>query len=355
MSSVRQKTGKIYGLDGLRTLAVFGVLLFHMFPRAVKGGYFGVILFFVISGFLTAYTDVRKGGEPVFTYYRKRLFRIYPALIIMLFITVEVIALTDKFKLLNVQEEVRSVLLAYNNYWQISKSADYFANLSANSAFTHLWYTSILIQFELLWPLLYRLFRLAGKNRVPFGILVLLSMLVMPAASFMKDISQSQLYYGTLSRIHALLIGAWLGWQRALSARAQTRSVKTLPMLVTALLFTAGSILIFRSAGGENPSVYHYGIVLYAVVSGAVVWLLSRADEKTGAVLDNPVCHFFSTYSYEIYLWQYPVLFTAGLLGRQEQYGLQIGILLLLSIWSHELVTSVQRWYGRRKAKKRKQ
>ena len=340
------KTRQIYGLDGLRTLAVCGVLLFHMFPRTVRGGYFGVILFFVISGFLTAYNDVRKGGEPLLTYYKKRFLRIYPSLVIMLFITIEVISLIDKFKLLNVQEEVQSVLLAYNNYWQISKSADYFANLSANSAFTHLWYTSILIQFELLWPILFRIFD-RFDSLIPFGILVLLSMLVMPIASGMEGVSQSRLYYGTLSRIHAILIGAWLGWQSALANRSRTKRMKPFLTILAAILFLAGSIAVYLQAGGDNPAVYHYGIVVYAVVCGFMVWLLSRSDRRIGILLDNPVCHFFSAYSYEIYLWQYPVLFVAGLLGMEQQYLLQTAVLLLLSVWNHELIAFLQRLSAR--------
>ncbi len=345
-----QKSRQIYGLDGLRTLAVFGVLLFHMFPRTVKGGYFGVILFFVISGFLTAYNDVRKGGEPVLSYYRKRIVRIYPSLIIMLFITIEVIALIDKFKLLNVQEEVTSVLLAYNNYWQISKSADYFANLSSNSAFTHLWYTSILIQFEFMWPLLFRLFNRFENSLIPFGVLVLASLFVMPIGSFMEGVSQSQLYYGTASRIHALLLGAWLGWQSALANRTRTKRIKPVLSMLAAVLFVAGSVLVYMRAGGENLAVYQYGIVLYAIVSGIVVWLLSRSDRKIGTILDNPVCHFFSTYSYEIYLWQYPVLFVAGMLGMEKHYVLQICVLLVLSVWLHELMSYITRLTARLKA-----
>ena len=344
-----KKSGQIVGLDGLRTLAAAGVLLFHMFPRTVKGGYFGVILFFVISGFLTAYSDVRKGGTPVLTYYRKRFFRIYPSLVIMLFVSVEVIALADKFKLQNVQEEITSVLLAYNNYWQISKSADYFANLSANSAFTHLWDTSILIQFELAWPLLYRLFHRFRYGRSMLGILTVMAILVMPAASLSGGMSQSELYYSTLTRIHAILIGAWLGWGRADAEKRRMRKIKPAPVLLVTVLFLAGSIVIYRDAGGENAWVYHFGIVLYAVLSGIMVRLLSNADPRTGIILDNPVCHFISTCSYEIYLWQYPVLFVSGLLGMEKQYVFQIVIILVLSVWNHGMIAFAQRLFSRSK------
>jgi peptidoglycan/LPS O-acetylase OafA/YrhL len=78
-----------------------------------------------------------------------------------------------------------------------------------------------------------------------------------------------------------------------------------------------------------------------------MVWLLSRSDRRIGILLDNPVCHFFSAYSYEIYLWQYPVLFVAGLLGMEQQYLLQTAVLLLLSVWNHELIAFLQRLSAR--------
>ena len=343
------KQTQIYGLEGMRTLALLGVLLFHMFPRDVKGGYFGVILFFVISGFLTALNTVRRQNIPVVTYWKKRFLRIYPALIVMLFVTVEVIALADRFKLQNAQEEIASVLFAYNNYWQISRHADYFANLSANSAFTHLWYIAILIQFEVVWPLLYRLLKRMRHSTAVLGILVLVSMLVMPVGSFLPAVSQTQLYYGTLSRIHALLFGAWLGWKQALAEKRRIKRIKKFPALLASAVFLLVSIPVYRSAGGENIAVYRYGMVLYALFSGIMIAILSRTDRKTGVILDNPVCHFFSTYSYEIYLWQYPVLFAAGLIGMEKQYVLQIAVLLALSMWSHALPDFLRSVFARRR------
>ena len=342
-------SGRIRGLDGVRTLALAGVLLFHMFPRAVPGGYFGVITFFVISGFLTAYASVRRGKTPVLSYYGKRIARIYPSLIIMLFISVEIISLVDKFRLLNVQEEVLSVLLAYNNYWQISKSADYFANLSANSAFTHLWYTSILIQFELIWPWLYRLLSWMKKGLAVFGVLVVLSLCVMPFGTLVDGISQSMLYYGTLCRIHALLVGAWVGWRAALFERDNDLQLRTPFTLVTVSAFFAVSVYLFATASGDKPYVYQYGIVLYSLACGFTVMVLSQSSGMIGSLLDNPVCRFLSRYSYEIYLWQYPVLFVFGLWGMNTQpwhYILQLMILLLLSVWIYGFVAFMKKLFA---------
>ena len=73
-----RRRSAIGGLDGLRTLALLGVLIYHAFPRVLPGGYFGVVLFFVISGFLTALSSVRRDRVPLFSYWGRRLVRIYP-------------------------------------------------------------------------------------------------------------------------------------------------------------------------------------------------------------------------------------------------------------------------------------
>ncbi len=338
-----RKTERIRGLDGLRTLALLGVLLFHMFPRTVKGGYFGVIVFFVISGFLTAYSTEKKGDVPVLPYYAKRIERIYPSLILMLFISIEIISLVDKFKLLNVQEEVVSVLLGYNNYWQISKSADYFANLSNNSAFTHLWYISILLQFELIWPWLYRVLQLFREPLKAFGILVLLFLCVLPVASMDSTFTQTMLYYDTLCRVHALLIGAWLGWLKA--SPQGKRNIRAWIVVPAVLVFFLASILVYFNADGTLPSVYHYGIVLYGLISGAAVLLISCSKARFLRLLDNPVTSFLSRYSYEIYLWQYPILFVFGLLRLNTSfwhYLLQAAVLLIFSVWTYDFSAFVK-------------
>ena len=83
----RRKSSRIYGLDGLRALAIIGVTLFHMFPYTIKGGYLGVSLFFVISGFLLTVTNERrlkKRTYSISSYFSKRIRRIYPPLLIVL-------------------------------------------------------------------------------------------------------------------------------------------------------------------------------------------------------------------------------------------------------------------------------
>lgn len=217
----REAAGRrhIDGLDVLRTLAIVGVTLFHMFPERLPGGYLGVSLFFVLTGFLLAYTSKRSWLEHRFrvkTYYMKRIKRIYPSLFIVLLMTIGVCSFVLPKAVTAIRPEFLSIVLGYNNWWQIAQNADYFTRLTNASPFTHLWFMGIEMQYYLVWPLLFALYAfldiLAGR-RAALAVLALLALgsaAVMPMM-YEPDMDVTRLYYGTDTRAYALLFGAVLG------------------------------------------------------------------------------------------------------------------------------------------------
>lgn len=133
---LKNRGSRIAGLDGLRTLAITGVTLFHMFPQVFKGGWLGVSLFFVITGYLLAYTG-EKGrashGFSLLSYLWKRIKRIYPSLIIMILMTVGIYSFFAPDIITAIRPGVLSVLLGVNNWWQIEQNADYFTRIASQS------------------------------------------------------------------------------------------------------------------------------------------------------------------------------------------------------------------------------
>ena len=128
-------TTRIQGLDALRTLAIVGVTLFHIFPDVVKGGYLGVSLFFVLTGYLLAYTTERERLASEFSlgrYFLKRLLRMYPALVVVILVTLGVYSFVLPETVVDMREEVLSVVLGYNNWWQIAANADYCSSMPMN-------------------------------------------------------------------------------------------------------------------------------------------------------------------------------------------------------------------------------
>ena len=210
----------IAGLDALRTLAILGVTFFHMFPENVVGGYLGVSLFFVLTGYLLAYTSVgaasKQGFFWVFSYYGKRIRRIYPELLLMLLVTIGACHFLAPDAIEAVRPEVLSVLGGYNNWWQIAQNADYFTRITNASPFTHLWFLGIELQYYLVWPLIFGLYlafrvlcgaRFAASVILFFGVV---SAAFMPLG-YVQGVDITRLYYGTDTRVYALLLGAGVG------------------------------------------------------------------------------------------------------------------------------------------------
>lgn len=155
-----KRSSHIHGINGLKGIAIIGVTLFHMFPETVRGGYLGVVLFFLLTGYLLAYSDVvNKRQYSITEYIKKRLKRIYPPLLMVLLLTLGVYYFILPNTLSGIRWELLSIVLGYNNWWQIAQNADYFTRLANTSPFTHLWFLGIELQYFVIWPILFYIFK----------------------------------------------------------------------------------------------------------------------------------------------------------------------------------------------------
>ena len=141
-----------YDLDMVRALSCIAVLLYHL--GLLKGGYLAVCTFFVLSGFLSVTSALQQKEFSFKKYYGRRLVQTYLPLAAVTLITVLVITMIPDIIWLNLKPETGSVLLGYNNWWQLSASLDYFAR-HVSSPFMHFWYVAIQLQFDLLFPVLF--------------------------------------------------------------------------------------------------------------------------------------------------------------------------------------------------------
>ena len=349
MSSKSNNTSRIYGLDGLRTLAIIGITLFHMFPSVMKGGYMGVSLFFVISGYLLAVTAERKrrrGEYSAVSFYEKRLLRIYPALLLVLLISAGVFWFLDRQSLAGIRTELFSIVFGYNNWWQIAQNADYFTRITNASPFTHMWFLAVELQFYLLWPLLYFVYRLLRQKKgLTAGlcfwlVLTLLSALLMPVL-YRPDVDVTRLYYGTDSRCFALLLGVLLGLlqERKRIPKTLRRIARkfSIPLLAFFLVITCW---IFFVTDGQLPFVYRGGMFLITLMFGAMVLFVADRKLPAGRWLEAAPLVWIGERSYEIYLWQYPVIFLFMIKKWSSipaMFLLEIAIIVLLAAWLHQL------------------
>ncbi|MCR5373623.1 MAG: acyltransferase [Solobacterium sp.] len=353
MSRPRRKN-RIRGLDSLRALAVLGVLLYHAFPVVFSGGFFGVVAFFVISGYLSGYRTLTQMKERTFSlvdYYRKRFFRIWPAMIIVLLAGTAVLSRIDLYRLADSRQEFLSAVLGYNNYWQLKMNASYFNDLADSSPFTHLWYIAVLIQFDLVWPWIMmihcRIRRSAGKflPLLLFFCLTAFSFLVMPWELLAKGKDLSWVYYATGTRVFSLLAGAFAGMMRAesLGIRPLKSGNPYIPRILYAA-FVVITVLLYLGASGSSRIVYLGGMQLYTIAVCLVIELIAMNRRTFRRFVDGRLSRWLSSLSYEIYLWQYPVLLFSRLLFPEQKtlvVVLTLAVILVLSVWLHAFTASL--------------
>lgn len=342
----------ISGLDGLRGIAVIGVILYHIFPYTVKGGFLGVSLFFVLSGYLLAITSERSWEKNNFTvrsFYKKRIKRIYPSLFIVVFITIGALKLLAPDVLDGIRKEIVSIFLGYNNIWQITQNSSYFARIANASPFTHLWMLSIEIQFYLLWPLIFLLYKFIRKSRFKnysdylFIILALISIIAL-IILYKPGQDPSRVYYGTDTRIFSLFLGAYVG-VRQKSKRyyrwSVSRKKKNILWFGICMLIILVSFIVID---GQAAITYRIGLLGSSLIFCEIIKLAANVQLPIGELLDFKPLSWIGTRSYEIYLWQYPVIFIFQYLKLDKfvySVPLMIIIILLLSEWLYLVVNAV--------------
>ena len=139
-------------LDLIRIISCILVLFYHL--NILKGGYLAVCTFFTLGGYLECISALKKDQFSIKKYYINRLKKIYLPLMIVVFITVFVAKVSKSVIWMNLKPETLSVAFGYNNFWQLSANLDYFTR-NVNSPFTHFWFISILMQFDLLFPIIF--------------------------------------------------------------------------------------------------------------------------------------------------------------------------------------------------------
>lgn len=308
---------RLKGLNALRGIGITGIVLYHLFPSIFRGGFLGVPLFFVLSGYLmftTSENNWKNGEFSIGHYYKKRILKILPPLFTMVMAVCCYMTLTQSSLLIGMRQEIFSIFLGYENWWQIGRHASYFTKLANASPFTHLWFLAVEIQFYLFWPLLFLLYKqacqiLSGRKICfCFLLLALLSagkmmLLYTPGAD------PSRVYYGTDTMAFPLLIGIFLGALRNEYHLPPIRAIKNVLPLYAG--FAGILAVLFFAVDGQNAFLYQGGMFLISLFFAGVIYLLTEWEEPVGQQLDASFFSFLGKRSYNIYLWHYPIIVLA--------------------------------------------
>lgn len=314
-------------IDGLRALAVLSVVIFHAFPTRLSGGFIGVDIFFVISGFLISTIilgNLHKGTFSYLEFYRRRIRRIFPALMVVLLACL----VLGWFGLLagEYQQVGRHTLggIGFVSNLMLWSEAgyDYFNTASESKPLLHLWSLAIEEQFYIVWPLLLVALWKRRWNFMGIACGIALVSFAFNVLSFPEHAQAA--FYSPLSRFWELIIGGLLAYALMHRADLMTRYANAQSALGMALV-VAGLVLIDkeRAFPGWWALLPTLGAALL-ISAGPLAWL-------NRTVLSNPVAVWFGKISYPLYLWHWPLLSLAMLWNNEETPAgpVRLGLVLL--------------------------
>ena len=287
-------------IDGLRAFAVLAVVLYHAFPNAVRGGYVGVDIFFVISGFLISsilFTEIAEDRFSLATFYGRRIRRIFPALAVCLAAVLAFgLVYLMPFELAQLGKHVFFAAGFLSNIALWSESG-YFDAAATTKPLLHLWSLGIEEQFYIVWPaLLWVAFRVKAAVARLLAVLFLASFalnVVLANTNIMSD------FYLPMSRFWELLAGAGLAWRRQIVLEPNARS----------LISLAGLAALLISAALFTPDMRFPGWPALLPVAGATAIILAGPEAVVNrTVFSNRAVVFVGLISYPLYLWHWPLI-----------------------------------------------
>lgn len=331
-------------IDILRIFSCIMIFLYHL--NMLKGGFLAVSIFFVISGYLSTIKLFKKEKISFKEFYLNKLFRLYLPMLIVVFVSIGVIKLFLDVNWFNLKPEVTSIMLGYNNFWQIMTNMDYFRS-GLESPFIHLWYMAILMQFDLVFPFIFLLLKKIGdkiNKIIPITITLVISLLG-GAYFYYSGINNDILftYYNTFTRMFALFSGVTLGFIHHYYGNLVPSKIKDSNLkkyIFYAYLVILLLLCIFISPGSK----YIYLSMIITTLLGVRITeyaTLMINNWANTTKLDN-VINYISSISYEIYLIEYVIIYLFEHIdwNRYLELFLIIIITILLSILLHFMTTN---------------
>ena len=317
-------------LDLVRLIACVAVLLYHL--NILKGGYLAVCSFFVLSGYLSCVSAFKKEKFDFKNYYKNKFLHLYLPLLVVVMISIFAILLISSINWLNLKPETNSVLLGYNNFWQLDANLDYFAR-HVDSPFMHLWYIAILLQFDLVFPLIFILFRKMGdkiKRTIPVVLTFIFGALSLVFFYKSSLTNVTVAYYNTFTRVFALLFGLTIGfaghyYKNLVPGKMKGKIISSIMLLVYTAIWIA--LMVVGDASSKYFQIYMFAstIVTMRLISYAVL-------NQNELNIKDKIIKFFSDMSYEIYLVQYPVIFIFQELEFESPIKIPLIILIILTV-----------------------
>ncbi|MDK3869199.1 acyltransferase family protein [Staphylococcus pseudintermedius] len=338
------------GLDGVRAVAVIAIIIYHLNPQWLSGGFLGVDTFFVISGYLITsllLTEYHNTGKiELMSFWLRRVKRLIPAVI---FLVMGVIVLSLIFmptEIQKVRADSIAAIFYVSNWWYIMQNVDYFEQFAVQPL-KHLWSLAIEEQFYLVFPIvllsLLSFIRRLKSIRIIFLILLVISMIAMMVL-YVPNENVARVYFGTDTRIQTLLMGVllalvWPPFQLKAKVNRQMRTmIDTAGVVGLAILF-----ICFKFVSETNSILYYGGFFLISTVTLLVIASSVHPSGYFAKFLGNKVFTFIGSRSYSLYLWHYPIIVLIHHQFVQGQipplvYVVEILLMVLMAEFSYKFI-----------------
>ena len=316
------KSKYLPSIDSLRALAVLAVIIYHVDVNYLPGGFLGVDLFFVLSGYLISSLIIKEyrktGSLNLYNFYIRRARRLLPAVYFMITVGLVVMVLFNEVLLRKSHLDAIFGYIYSSNWWYIFHKLDYFDSFGAQSPFKHLWSLAIEEQFYMIFPLLFLLINRKKKSKdgtyklnknflyVVLG-LILVSLIAHILLFDIKNISR--IYFGTDTRAFSLLIGvvgAILYPMEKLHAKVTPQ--QNIMYSVVSLVSIATLITVMIYTSEYNTWLYRGGFLLVAILGLIVIISSGKQHTLMSRLLSFKPVVFIGKISYSLYLWHFPVL-----------------------------------------------
>ena len=317
-----KKTKYLPSIDSLRAIAVIAVIIYHIDANYLPGGFLGVDLFFVLSGYLISSLIIKEykstGTVNLYNFYVRRARRLLPAVYFMITVVLIIITLFNGVLL---KKSYLDALFGYiysSNWWYIFHKLDYFDSFGSQSPFKHLWSLAIEEQFYMFFPLIFLIFNRKSKSNNRNSklnknfIYVVLSLILVSliAHILLFDINNiNRIYFGTDTRAFSLLVGV-VGAILYPMDRLSERTTKKDNMIYSIVSLVSILVLIgiMINTSEYNTWLYRGGFLLVAIIGLIIIISSGRQYTFMSKLLSFKPFVFIGKISYSLYLWHFPIL-----------------------------------------------